>query len=77
MRSPKVQLKEVLFEFQRVGKHLRVCAIDPMSGTEVTMVGDPSAGKEMLKRLAARKLLYVMEKKAAQSARPGGIDKRV
>lgn len=77
MRSSKVNLKEVLFEFQRFGKHLRVCAIDPKSGTEVTMIGDPSAGQEMLKRLAARKLLYVMEKKAAKSERTGGIDKRV
>lgn len=76
MRSPNVNLREVLFEFHQVGRHLRVNAIDPISGTEVSMIGDPSAGKEMLKRLATRKLIYVLEKNAAKNKRPGGIDER-
>ena len=69
-------LREVLFEFHQVGKHLRVNAIDPVSGTEVSMICDPKVGKESLKRLAMRKLIYVMERNAAKGKRPGGIDER-
>ncbi len=55
---------EVLFEMRRAGKNgVRVAAIDPVSHTEVTMIGDIRYGEEMLKRLAARKLWYVLNKK--------------
>ena len=63
MTSRDVYLPEVLFEFQRVGKALRVVAIDPVTNTEVIMVGDPGCGRETLKRLAARKLIYVLAKR--------------
>jgi hypothetical protein len=53
---------EVLFEFQHLGNSVRVVAIDPETATEVTMIGDPGCGKETLKRLASRKLAYVLEK---------------
>ena len=56
-------LREVLFEFRRVGTSLRVCAIDPDTGTEVIMIGDPKQSVGVLKRLATRKLIYVMRKK--------------
>ena len=56
-------LSEVLFEFRPVGNILRVTAIDPKSGTEVIMVADPKYGEEVIKRLAARKLAYVISKK--------------
>lgn len=56
-------LTEVLYEFRPVGNILRVCAIDPKTGTEVIMVADPRYGQEMIKSLAARKLAYVLEKK--------------
>ncbi len=42
---------------------MRVVAIDPITNTEVTMVGDPGCGRETLKRLAARKLAYVLAKR--------------
>jgi hypothetical protein len=58
--------REVLFEMTRVGNYVRVCAIDPVTRTEVTMVGDPAQGDETLKRLAMRKLFYVLEKKRAE-----------
>ena len=54
--------REVLFEFQKVGHILRVTAIDPDTGTEVIMVADPRQSQEHIKRLAARKLAYVLEK---------------
>ncbi|MCW8915613.1 MAG: hypothetical protein OQK24_07140 [Magnetovibrio sp.] len=60
-------LKEVLFEFQRHGNIMRVVAIDPKSGTEVTMIADPRHSQENIKRLAARKLAYVMSKKQAKN----------
>jgi hypothetical protein len=56
-------LSEVLFEFRRVGNSVRVMAVDPVSNTEITMVGAPGCGEETLKRLAARKLAYVISKK--------------
>jgi len=56
-------LSEVLFEFRRVGNSVRVVAVDPVTNTEITMVGAPGCGEETLKRLAARKLAYVIAKK--------------
>lgn len=64
MKTPQdVGLREVLFEFHQQGKHLKVNAIDPISGTEVAMIGDPKVGQATLKQLAIRKLVYVMDKK--------------
>ena len=57
---------EVLFEFMRVGNVIRVVAIDPVTRTEVVMVGSPKYSRELLKRMAARKLVYVLEKKAGR-----------
>ena len=63
MVSPQdINLSEVIFEFQRVGKMTRVVAIDPVSNTEITMVGAPGYGQEALKTLAMRKLKYVIAK---------------
>ena len=58
--------KEVLFEMQRVGKILRVTAIDPASGTEVIMVADPRQSMLTIKKVAARKLAYVIAKDQAK-----------
>jgi len=58
---------EVLLEFHPPhGNVMRVIAIDPKTGTEVTMVADTRHSKSMIKRIAARKLAYVLNKKAAQ-----------
>lgn len=61
--QPPRRGREVLFEFQRIGNQVRVTAIDPVTGTEVTMIADARAGEASIKRLAARKLFYVMRKK--------------
>lgn len=53
---------EILFEFWQVGKSLKVTAVDPVTLTEVSMVGDPAVGLETLKRLAMNKLFYVMKR---------------
>jgi len=52
----------VLFEFHQVGRITRVVAIDPITATEIVMIGAPGYSEDMLKRLAARKLFYVIEK---------------
>jgi hypothetical protein len=55
--------QEVLFEFRRVGNSVRVVAVDPVTNTEITIVGAPGTDDATLKRLAARKLAYVIAKK--------------
>lgn len=55
--------REVIFEFVRIGHAVKVSAIDPVTGTEVSIVGDPTVGEAALKRLAARKLDYVLARR--------------
>jgi hypothetical protein len=55
--------REVIFEFVRVGHAVKVSAVDPATGTEVSIVGDPAAGEAALKRLAERKLDYVLARR--------------
>lgn len=52
----------VILEFFRVGRYVKVSAIDTKTGVEVSIVGDPRQGEETLKRTAIRKLQYVMNK---------------
>ena len=61
-----VQLREVLFEFRRVGNYIKVSAVDPVTYTEVSIVGAPSAGQAALQRVATNKLRYVLEKNGRQ-----------
>jgi hypothetical protein len=66
--SPKdVYLPEVLFQMQRVGNSLRVIAIDPTTGIEVVMVAPHNGAIEGVKRIAARKLAYVIARKREKS----------
>ena len=53
----------VIFEFVRVGAAVKVSAVDEATGTEVSIVGDPSVGEAALKRLAQRKLDYVLARR--------------
>lgn len=64
MKNRKAHSREVLFEmYYTDSRSIRVVAIDPVTGIEVTMVGDKKRGKEALKRVAAQKLFYVINKK--------------
>lgn len=65
MPSDDVYLPEVLIEMRRVGNAIRIAAIDPISGTEVTMVAPRKTHISDIKRIAARKLAYVLGKKQA------------
>ena len=60
---------EVIIEFHRVGAYVKVSAIDPVTYTEVSIVGDPAAGEEMLTRTAVRKLEHALSR--AQGRNPG------
>lgn len=57
---------EVLFEFQRVGSYLKVMAIDPVTATEVSVVGPATGSLELLKRTAISKLQFVLKRDAAK-----------
>ena len=79
VRRADDQLREVLFEFIRIGNVRRVNALDPVTGTEVSMIWARGYGRELVKRMAARKLAYVIRKKreraeAARRRRSSGTD---
>ena len=69
MADKGVYLPEVLFEIRRVGRSARVAAIDPITGTEVILVAPAKLSLNDMKRVAARKLIYVMAKKQAAAER--------
>jgi hypothetical protein len=58
--------REVIFEFVQLGGTVKVTAVDVASGVEVSIVGNPSAGEAVLKRLALQKLTYVLERRGRQ-----------
>ncbi len=57
-------LGEVIYELISMGRYVKVAAVDPATLTEVSIVGDPAVGENLLKRQARRKLAYVLAKKA-------------
>ena len=73
MADKGIYLPEVLFEMRRVGRSVRVAAIDPITHTEVILVAPAKLSLNDMKRVAARKLVYVMSKKPAAAER----DKKV
>ena len=56
--------ERVIIEYVPVGRYVKVSAIDPKTRVEVSIVGDPKQGEEILKRTAVRKLHYVLQKRA-------------
>jgi hypothetical protein len=65
---------EILFEFTAVGNSVKVCAVDPVTLREVSIIGPVSAGEEALKRAALQKLRYVLAgpRLAIDKTRRGG-----
>ena len=53
-----------IIEFHRIGNAVKVSAMDPMTLTEVSIVGDPGAGETELTRLVVRKLEFMLAKHA-------------
>ncbi len=62
-RARRLRDDDIIIEFISLGQVVRVSAIDQTTGTEVSMVGDPKVGKNILSRLAARKLRYVLARR--------------
>ena len=56
------QPEEYIIEFRQIGGALKVTAIDPVSGIEVSMPMSPKISREDMIRLAVRKLEYVLSK---------------
>ena len=65
---------EVLIEIIQMGSSVKVSAVDPVTGTEVSIVGPPSVGEETLKRNAVNKLHYVLAKRRGGGRSGGGDD---
>ncbi len=58
-----MQKKEYFIEFYHVGNSVKVTAVDPETGCEVSIVGAPEASRKHLSDIAVRKLKYMMKKK--------------
>lgn len=56
---------EVLFEFHRIGRVVKVTAVHVATDTEISIVGDPAYGDHGLKLAALRKLNYVLAQRRA------------
>ena len=57
-----------IIEFHRIGNAVKVSAIDPVTLTEVSIVGDPSLSEAHLTRVAVRKLEFMLSKAAQTTA---------
>ena len=55
-------LEEALIEFRPVGNSVKVSAVDPKTGVEVSIIGPSDIGETELKRNAVAKLAYVLRK---------------
>ena len=69
MANPADGLGDVLIEIHQVGNSVKATAVDVRTGVEVSIVGSPSAGEEMLKSTAVKKLQYVLRKRAESVGR--------
>ena len=62
-KTPDDNSGEAFIEYLRVGKSsVRVTAIDAETGTEVVFQAPVSAGKAAMKKVALKKLRYVLKK---------------
>ncbi|HEY0837127.1 MAG TPA: hypothetical protein VGE72_24665 [Azospirillum sp.] len=60
---------DVLLEYQRVGAYLKAIAIDPRTGTEVSVAGPATGSRALLTRTAINKLKFVLQKNAEKKSR--------
>ncbi|MDA0787766.1 MAG: hypothetical protein O3B37_15915 [Proteobacteria bacterium] len=72
-KVPNMGLGNVIFEFSAVGNAVKVCAIDPDTGLEVSIVGPVSASEEALRRTAMSKLRYMLDKRQPSPLKRGGV----
>ncbi len=55
--------REVILEYQVIGNSVKVTAVDSETLIEVSIVGPPRAGEEVLKQIVLRKLEYVLARR--------------
>ena len=60
MDNSQFYLEEVLFEFVIEGNFVKVMAVDPLTGTEVSIVGARRTSKSTLEKIATNKLIWVL-----------------
>jgi len=66
-RKEKIKgVGEVLFEFSTHGNYVKVSAVDPITNTEISIIGDRRSGKKTLENMAVKKLLYVIKKQTKE-----------
>ena len=58
--------QETLFEFHRVGAYMKVTALDPDTGLEVSIVGPANTSEYTLRTNAQLKLEAVLRKRLAE-----------
>ena len=71
--SQNMGLGNVIFEFSAVGNAVKVCAVDPDTGLEVSIVGPANAGEEALRRTAMSKLRSMLDKRQPTPLKRGGV----
>ncbi len=64
------RLGEVIIEIRQVGAYVKVSAIDPVTNTEVAIVGPARTNRAVLRAAAVRKLRYVLEKQRGGAGGP-------
>jgi hypothetical protein len=67
-KSPIGDGREILIEIVKLGGYAKVTAIDPVTGTEVSVMGPGNATRASLETAALNKLDYVLKKKAAEES---------
>ena len=63
---------DIIIEFHQVGSYVKVSAVDTVTYTEVSIVGDPTRGETALKNAAIRKLQYILERDRKAGGPPRG-----
>lgn len=53
-----------IIEYIAIGKSVKVTAFDPVTLTEVSVIGASGTPREQLAQLAVRKLVYMIKKNA-------------
>jgi hypothetical protein len=57
-----VPSRDVIFEFRRIGRSVKVTAVDTLTLTEVSVVCPANAAETTLRAAALRKLEYVLKR---------------
>jgi hypothetical protein len=59
---------EYLLEYQQIGIYVKISALDPRTGTEVSITGPATAGEAVLRGYAVRKREHVRGRRPAAKA---------